>query len=65
MIIPCLIGYELKKAKKLLDVDIVVLLEETITPYNDKQLERQDSKPIIVRQKILDGTLILTTSLFK
>ncbi|MFZ5352045.1 MAG: hypothetical protein ACOZCL_04865 [Bacillota bacterium] len=65
MNVPRVIGFELEKAKKLIGSKVEIIVEETSTIFTDKIMERQGNSPIVVRQIIRDGKIVLTTSLFK
>jgi hypothetical protein len=62
--IPLVIGYNLEKALQLIGNDYEIIVEKTLTIYEDKKNERQGNQPIVVRQVILDEKVVLTTSLF-
>lgn len=63
--IPLVIGYRLDKALELIGGSCSVSVDSTSTPYEDRKAERQGNAPVVVRQRTVDGTIILTTSLFK
>jgi|GEM_PF-793035 len=63
--IPLVIGYRLDKALELLDGSCSVAVDYTSTPYDDRKAERLGKPPVVVRQKSIDGTLVLTASTFK
>lgn len=63
--IPLLVGYSLDKALKLIGEKYEIIVDSTITPYEDKIEERQGNTPIVVRQKIESDKIKLTISLFK
>ncbi|HWR60520.1 MAG TPA: hypothetical protein VN580_02850 [Clostridia bacterium] len=63
--IPLVIGYRLDKALELIGGSCSVSVDSTSTPYEDRKAERLGNAPIVVRQKTVDGTILLTTSLFK
>lgn len=63
--IPLVIGYKLDKALQLIGEGYNILVDSTITPYEDKKEERQGKAPIVVRQKAKNDEIRLTTSLFK
>ncbi len=63
--IPLVIGYRLDKALELLDGSCSVAVDYTSTPYDDRKAERQGKPPVVVRQKVIDGTILLTASIFK
>ena len=62
--IPLVIGYTLDKALQLLDGRQNVIIETTSTPYEDKKEERQGNTPIVVRQKVTNDQIKLTTTYF-
>lgn len=62
---PLLIGYSLDKALKRIGEKYEIVVDSTITPYEDKREERQGNTPIVVRQKVESDKIKLTTSLFK
>jgi hypothetical protein len=63
--IPFVIGYRLEKALQLIGEKHSVAVDSTITPYKDKTEERQGNTPIVVRQKVENDRILLTTCLFK
>lgn len=63
--IPLVIGYRLDKAMQLLGENQNISVDSTITPYKDKTEERQGNTPIVVRQKVENDRIIITTCLFK
>lgn len=63
--IPLVIGYKLDKALELIGGKQNIIVDTTITPYEDKIEERQGNAPIVVRQKTKNGEIKLTTSFFK
>ncbi len=62
--IPLVIGYNLEKAMQIIGSDNEVIVETTLTIYDDKKDERQGNQPVVVRQVILDNKVVLTTSVF-
>jgi len=58
------IGYKIDKALHIISEKHSVAVESTITPYEDKTEERQGNTPIVVRQKVENGRIILTTTYF-
>jgi hypothetical protein len=60
-----LIGYSLSKAKLLIGEECNYTIVETITPFEDKRLERQGRDPVIVRQIKDNDTVCFTVSYFK
>ncbi len=65
MNIPYVIGFSLEKALQLLGNENNIVVEATLTIYDDKRIERQGNTPIVVRQALKDNIVTLTTSLFK
>lgn len=63
--IPLVIGYRLDKALELIGGSCKVMLDSTSTPYDDRKSERLGNPPVVIRQKTIEGTVLLTTSLFK
>lgn len=63
--IPLVIGYKLDKALQLIGDKQNIIIDTTITPYEDKKEERQGNTPIVVRQRTTNDEIKLTTSLFK
>ncbi len=63
--IPLVIGYTLDNALQLIGGEHNIVVESTITPYEDKKEERQGNVPIVVRQIVSSDEIKLTTSLFK
>lgn len=63
--IPSVIGYKLSEALKLIGDQVIVKIDSTITPYEDKRKERMGNEPIVVRQIVEYDEIKLTTSLFK
>jgi hypothetical protein len=63
--IPSVIGYKLSEALKLIGDQVIVKIDSTITPYEDKRKERMGNEPIVVRQIVDYDEIKLTTSLFK
>jgi hypothetical protein len=62
--IPLVIGYKLDKALQLIGDKQNVVIDTTITPYDDKKEERQGNTPIVVRQRVINDEIKLTTTLF-
>jgi hypothetical protein len=62
--IPLVIGYKLDKALQLIGDKQNVVIDTTITPYDDKKEERQGNIPIVVRQRVINDEIKLTTTLF-
>jgi hypothetical protein len=62
--IPLVIGYKLDKALQLIGDKQNVVIDTTITPYDDKKEERQGNTPIVVRQRVINDEMKLTTTLF-
>jgi len=62
---PLVIGYTIEKALQIIGSESNVIIDSTSTPYKDKIEERQGNIPIVVRQKVENSKIILTTSLFK
>lgn len=62
--IPLVIGYKLEKALQLIGDSYDIVVDSTTTPYEDKKEERRGSTPVVVRQKVSDGQIRLTTSCF-
>lgn len=65
MLIPDLIGMELQWARQLIPETVKITVVETLTPYDDKRLERADQPPIVMRQKCEGHNIELTISYFK
>jgi len=63
--IPLVIGYKLDKALQLIGEGHKIIIDSTMTPYEDKKEERRGNTPIVVRQKAEEDEIKLTTSLFK
>lgn len=63
--IPSLIGYSLSRAKSFLSEDVAFIIDETITPFEDKKEERKNNEAIIVRQIVKNNILYLTITYFK
>ncbi len=63
--IPYLVGFNLNKAKNIIDESIHFIIEETFTPFEDKKLERVGKDPIIIRQLNKNGIVVFTVSYFK
>ena len=62
--IPLVIGYKLDKALQLIGEKHSVAVDLTLTPYKDKIEERQGNTPIVVRQKVENDRIKLTTTYF-
>ena len=62
--IPLVIGYKLDKALQLIGDKQNIVIDSTITPYEDKKEERQGSTPIVVRQRANKDEIKLTTTYF-
>ena len=62
--VPLVIGYKIDKALQIISEKRSVAVELTITPYKDKTEERQGNTPIVVRQKVENDRIILTTTYF-
>lgn len=62
--IPLVIGYKLDKALQLIGEGYNIVIDATITPYEDKKEERQGNTPIVVRQKAIEDKIELTTTYF-
>ncbi len=61
---PLVIGYKLDKALQLIGEKHSIVIDATITPYEDKKEERQGNTPIVVRQKAIKDKIKLTTTYF-
>ncbi|MHB1392468.1 MAG: hypothetical protein ACYCYE_05180 [Clostridia bacterium] len=62
--IPLVIGYKLDKALQLIGEKHNIIIDTTITPYEDKKEERLGNTPIVVRQKTINDKIKLTTTYF-
>lgn len=62
---PLVIGYRLDKALELLDGSCSITVDYTSTPYDDRKAERQGKPPVVVRQRVIGSTIVLTASIFK
>jgi len=63
--IPYLVGFNLNKAKRIINENTHFIVEETITPFEDKKLERLGKDPVIIRQLNNNGIVVFTVSYFK
>lgn len=63
--IPLVIGYKIEKALRLIGEDYSVIVDSTTVPYEDRKAERQGNTPVVIRQKVVNDGIVLTTSLFK
>ncbi|MEA4845611.1 MAG: hypothetical protein VB106_00090 [Clostridiaceae bacterium] len=63
--IPLVIGYALDRALQMIGEGHNVIIDSTSTPFEDKNMERQGNSPIVVRQKVGNEGIKLTTSIFK
>lgn len=62
--VPIVIGYDIDKAIQLIG-DKKIVTEMTQTPFLNKQKERQENKPVVVRQLVEGDAIKLTISLFR
>lgn len=62
--IPCTLGYELDRAKQMLQ-GFQINIEETSTVFDDKKLERTQNPLVVVRQLNMEEQIRLTVSRFK
>ena len=62
--IPLVIGYKLDKALQLIGDKQNIIIDATSTPYEDKKKERQGNTPIVVRQRVINDEIKLTTTYF-
>lgn len=60
-----LIGYNFKQAIEKLDNNKEIVVQLTQTPLKNKQEERMDNKPIVIRHIEDSKRVILTVSYFK
>jgi len=62
--IPLVIGYKLDKALQLIGGKQNIIIDSTSTPYEDKKKERQGNTPVVVRQRVINDEIKLTTTYF-
>ena len=59
------IGYDLDSVIKSIANKKTIIIEWTQTIFEDKQEERKNNKPIVIRQKEDNNTITLTAAYFK
>ena len=63
--VPDFIGLRLEDVKPLIPAGYITIVKTTLTPFEDKQLERTNTEPVVVRQRLCGNQIELTISYFK